>query len=115
MFSTSSTLRRSIGASRSFMSRTPPWPPGRGPGQSPRRVHVRARRSPRGRARAPAPRRVGGARRLGSRAEPVLLGEPLEVAPVEELHAHVRVALAELADLAVLPRDERLLHRRQLE
>src|SRR5438477_3080965 len=44
-----------------------------------------------------------------------VLGEPFEVSFVEELDLHVRVALAQLAELAVLARDERLLHHRQLD
>src|SRR5581483_1237411 len=45
----------------------------------------------------------------------VSLCEALEVALVEELDLHVGIALAELAELAVLPRHERLLHDGHLE
>ena len=44
-----------------------------------------------------------------------VLGEPLEVALVEELDLDVRVPLAQLAKLAVLPGDERLLHQGDLD
>src|SRR5215210_9351322 len=51
---------------------------------------------------------------LRGEAETVLLHETIDVAPVEELHLHVGIPLFELSDLAVLPRHERLLHRRDL-
>src|SRR5215471_5101099 len=44
-----------------------------------------------------------------------MLGEALEVAPVEELDLDVGVALAELPQLSVLPGHERLLHGRDLD
>src|SRR4051812_19206110 len=44
-----------------------------------------------------------------------VLGEPFEIPLVEELDPDVGVALAQLPDLSVLPRDERLLHLRDLD
>src|SRR4051812_1299595 len=44
-----------------------------------------------------------------------MLGEALQVAPVEELDLDVRVSLAQLAQLAVLAGDERLLHGGDLD
>src|SRR5262249_10957497 len=52
---------------------------------------------------------------LGGEVESVSLGQALDVALVEELDVHVRVLLAQLAELAVLPRHERLLHHCHLE
>src|SRR6266568_3417974 len=46
--------------------------------------------------------------------ELVSLRQALDVALVEELHAHVGIALAQLPQLAVLPRHERLLHHSDL-
>src|SRR3954451_7548940 len=45
----------------------------------------------------------------------VAVGERLDVAPVEHLDAHVRIQLAQAPHLAVLLRDERLLHRRHFD
>src|SRR5687768_10567774 len=64
------------------------------------------------RGSGPASRRCRVA--LRGEAETVLLHETLDVTPVEELHLHVGIPLFELPDLAVLPRHERLLHRRDL-
>src|SRR5262245_7142125 len=44
-----------------------------------------------------------------------MLGEALEVAPVEELDPNVGVSLAQLAQLPVLAGDERLLHGGDLD
>src|SRR6185437_7429529 len=44
-----------------------------------------------------------------------MLGEALQVAPVEELYLDVRVPLAQLAQLAVLAGYERLLHGGDLD
>ena len=43
------------------------------------------------------------------------MGEALEVAPGKELDLDLWIPLVELADLAVLTGDERLLHHRHLE
>src|SRR6187551_505345 len=45
----------------------------------------------------------------------VASGDPLEVALVEQLDLDLRVELPQLAELPVLPRDERLLHHGHLE
>src|SRR5262249_26967437 len=45
----------------------------------------------------------------------VALSETLDVAAVEELHANMRIEALNLAQLAVLARDERLLHHRHFD
>src|ERR1043166_7363033 len=55
-----------------------------------------------------------GARSAGE-VEVEMLGEALEVAPVEELDLDIGVALAQLAQLAVLAGHERLLHGGDLD
>ena len=52
---------------------------------------------------------------LRGELQPVALREPLDVPPVEELHAHVGIEALNLAKLAVLARHERLLHDRDLD
>src|SRR6266481_6394697 len=44
-----------------------------------------------------------------------VLSQPFQIPFVEELHLDVRIPLAELPQLAVLARDERLLHDGQLD
>src|SRR5689334_15777683 len=58
-------------------------------------------------------RRAG--RGLARELESKSLGQALDVAPVEELDPNLRVTLAELAELPVLARDERLLHHGHLD
>src|SRR4029453_18512363 len=71
----------------------------------------RASEAPPGRGRRPRAVRP----KLRRELEPVSLRQALDVALVEQLDADVRVALAELAQLAVLARDERLLHDGDLD
>src|SRR5439155_8360216 len=52
---------------------------------------------------------------LGGEIESVALCDSLDVALVEELDLDPRIALAQLAQLAVLPRHERQLHHRYLD
>ncbi len=54
-------------------------------------------------------------RPLRSQAQSIALRESLDVASIEELHSNLGVEAAELAKLAVLAGDERLLHHRDLD
>jgi len=54
-------------------------------------------------------------RPLGGEPQPVALREPLDVPPVEELDANVRVEPVDLAELSILACHERLLHDGDLD
>jgi hypothetical protein len=54
-------------------------------------------------------------RRHSSFTDAVGVGEPVDIAPVEELNLHGWVNLSHLTEFAILPCDERLAHRCELD